>query len=166
MAGDSEAPVAEAVWNEEIADHVAGGSFGVKNQKVVPSETVSDYKADIAALALEATLTAMKGAGYLEATDSLEAIRNRGDAAWITGSDTGGSGALSCTWTQKDDGDQPMDNVQVWITTDEAGTNVVAGTLITDASGEVTFMLDAGTYYVWRERGGYNFTNPQTWTVS
>ena len=77
-----------------------------------------------------------------------------------------GSGALSCTWTQKDDGDNPMDNVQVWISTDEAGNNVVAGTLITDASGEVTFMLDAGTYYVWRERASYNFTNPQTWTVS
>ena len=77
-----------------------------------------------------------------------------------------GSGALSCTWTQKDDGNNPMDNVQVWITTDEAGSNVIAGTLLTDASGEATFMLDAGTYYVWRERAGYNFTNPQTWTVS
>ena len=37
-----------------------------------------------AAAALEATLTAMKGATYAEATDSLEALRNRGDAAWIT----------------------------------------------------------------------------------
>jgi hypothetical protein len=77
-----------------------------------------------------------------------------------------GSGALSCTWTQKDDGDVPMDNVQVWITTDEAGANVVAGALLTNANGEVTFMLDAGTYYVWRERGGYNFSNPQTWVLS
>ena len=77
-----------------------------------------------------------------------------------------GSGALSCTWTQKDDENNPMDNVQVWISTDEAGNNVVAGTLITDASGEVTFMLDAGTYYVFRERGGFNFQNPQEWTVS
>ena len=37
-----------------------------------------------AAGALEATLTAMKGATYSETTDSLEALRNRGDAAWIT----------------------------------------------------------------------------------
>ena len=155
----------------------------------------------IDSLALEATLTAMKGSGFLTGTDSLEAIRNRGDAAWVGGgsaadiadavwdelqsghtdagsfgkyldaaiSDVGGvvgSGALSCTWTQKDEGGTAMDNVQVWISTDEAGNNVVAGTLITDASGEVTFMLDEGTYYVWRERGGYNFTNPQTWAVS
>lgn len=77
-----------------------------------------------------------------------------------------GSGALSCTWTQKDEGGTPMDNVNVWISTDESGSNVIAGTLVTNVSGEVIFMLDAGSYYVWRERGGYNFTNPQSWTVS
>ncbi len=77
-----------------------------------------------------------------------------------------GSGALSCTWTQKDESGTPMDNVNVWISTDEAGTNIIAGTLVTNASGEVTFMLDAGTYKVWRELAGYNFTNPQTWSVS
>jgi hypothetical protein len=37
-----------------------------------------------AAAALEATLTAMKGATFSGTTDSLEAIRDRGDAAWIT----------------------------------------------------------------------------------
>jgi hypothetical protein len=77
-----------------------------------------------------------------------------------------GSGALSCTWTQKDEGGIPMDNVQVWISVDVGGSNVIAGTLITNASGEVSFMLDAGTYYVWREKSDYNFTNPQTWVVS
>jgi len=77
-----------------------------------------------------------------------------------------GSGALSCTWTQKDEDENTMDNVQVWITTDEVGANVIAGTLLTNASGEATFMLDAGTYYVWREKAGHNFTNPQEWTVS
>ncbi len=35
-------------------------------------------------MALEATLTAMKGATFSGTTDSLEAIRDRGDAAWIT----------------------------------------------------------------------------------
>lgn len=37
-----------------------------------------------AAAALEATLTTMKGATFNGATDSLEAIRDRGDAAWTT----------------------------------------------------------------------------------
>ena len=77
-----------------------------------------------------------------------------------------GAGALSCTWTQKDDDENPMDNVQIWVTTDEAGVNVIAGTLLTNAHGKAIFMLDEGTYYVWREKGGKNFTNPQTWSVS
>ncbi len=42
--------------------------------------------ASVAGLALESTLTAMKGATFDGSTDSLEAIRNRGDAAWLTGS--------------------------------------------------------------------------------
>lgn len=37
-----------------------------------------------AAAALEATLTTMKGATFVESTDSLEALRDRGDAAWTT----------------------------------------------------------------------------------
>lgn len=45
--------------------------------------------------ALEATLTAMKGATFSGATDSLEAIRDRGDAAWITA--TGFALASVCT---------------------------------------------------------------------
>lgn len=35
-------------------------------------------------MALEATLTAIKGATWSASTDTLEAIRDRGDAAWIT----------------------------------------------------------------------------------
>jgi hypothetical protein len=38
-----------------------------------------------AAVALEATLTTMKGATFSGTTDSLEAIRDRGDAAWTSG---------------------------------------------------------------------------------
>jgi hypothetical protein len=77
-----------------------------------------------------------------------------------------GSGALTCTWTQNDDQGSPIDNCKIWITTDEAGNNVVAGTLHTNANGEAVFHIDAGTYYVFREHAGYNFTNPQTWVVS
>ena len=112
---------------------------------------------DIGDMALESTLTAMKGSGWTDET--LKAIKAAIDAEV-------GPGALSCTWTQKDADENPMDNVQIWITTDEAGVNVIAGTLLTNAHGKATFMLDAGTYYVWREKAGKNFTNPQTWSVS
>ena len=67
------ADIADAVWDEVISGHTAAGSFGAKNQKVVPSETVGDYKADVSTLALEATLTAIKGSGWT--TETLKAIK-------------------------------------------------------------------------------------------
>ena len=45
------------------------------------------------------------------------------------------------------------------------GANVLAsGT--TDQNGQVTFYLDAGTVYVFRQKTGWNFTNPDTEVVS
>lgn len=44
-AGASAATIADAVWDEAIADHTTATTFGGKNQKVVPSETINDYKA-------------------------------------------------------------------------------------------------------------------------
>jgi len=41
----SYAGVADAIWEEAIADHTSGTTFGGKNQKGVPSETLDDYKA-------------------------------------------------------------------------------------------------------------------------
>lgn len=75
-----------------------------------------------------------------------------------------GSGSTSTTVTV-DDGVNPKDGVDVWISTDSAGTNVVARGS-TGALGTVVFMLDAGTYYAWKQLAGYDFTNPQSFTVS
>lgn len=98
-------------------------------------------------------------------TDSPEAIRDRGDAAWTTGSSVLGSGSESVR-VRCMNGASPVDGAAVWITTDSAGTNVVAGTVYTTATGyTATLMLDPGTYYVWRQASGVNFTNPQTITV-
>ncbi len=52
--------VADKVWDEAIADHTTVGTFGAKNQKVVPSESVDDYKADVSSLALETTAQSIK----------------------------------------------------------------------------------------------------------
>ena len=30
----------------------------------------------------------------------------------------------------------------------------------------VSFLLDAGTYYAWKQLAGYNFTNPEAFTVT
>lgn len=75
-----------------------------------------------------------------------------------------GTGAVSWTVTITD-GTNPIDGVDVWVTTDSAGANTVARG-ITNASGEVVFMLDTGTYYTWKQLAGYTFTNPETLTVA
>lgn len=75
------------------------------------------------------------------------------------------AGAITVPLTITDEGSDPVANANVWVTTDQAGTNLVcSGT--TDDSGQETFYLDEGTYYVWAEKSGVNFDNPQTKTVA
>lgn len=111
----SAAAVADAVWDEAIADHLGAGTTGAKLN----------------------TASAAAGAGSITWTYT------------VTDADTG---AL-------------LDGVSVWVTSDSAGLTVVAsGT--TDNLGVVTFYLDAGNYYIWCSKAGYNFSNPDTETVS
>ncbi len=59
-----------------------------------------------------------------------------------------------------------VSGAEVWITSDVGGANIVAGTLTTNAQGNVTFYLDAGSYFVFIRATGFNFTNPTAITVS
>ena len=74
-----------------------------------------------------------------------------------------GTGAISWTLNVNHLG-VPIDGVDVWVTTDLAGANVVARGY-TDTFGQLTVYLDAGTYYAWKSLGGYTFTNPEAFTV-
>lgn len=73
-AAPTAASVADAVWDEAIVDHSSVGSFGAKNQKVVPSETVGDYKADVSLLALAADLQDVEDKVDVIATDTTTEI--------------------------------------------------------------------------------------------
>ncbi len=53
-----------------------------------------------------------------------------------------------------------LPGADVWVTTDIGGTNTIAGTLVTNSLGSATFMLDSGVYYLWVQKSGYNFNNP------
>lgn len=115
--------------------------------------------------ALAVLLDLMAGAGFVTGTDSLEAIRNRGDAAWATGI-TAGSGAIQWSYTLTNSiGGAPIADADVWASTDLGGANVVASGK-TDSFGVVTFWLDAGVHYIWSQKSGWNFDNPDTETVS
>jgi hypothetical protein len=77
-----------------------------------------------------------------------------------------GAGAITFTYTLTSSVDaSPIPDANVWVTTDQDGNNIVASG-VTNVSGQATFYLDAGTYYVWRQKSGWNFTNPDTETVS
>lgn len=79
---------------------------------------------------------------------------------------TPGTGSRTVTITVNDDVASALAGVSVWASTDAASANVVAGTLTTNASGQVTMFLDDGTYYVWKVLAGWGFTNPETMAVA
>lgn len=77
-----------------------------------------------------------------------------------------GMGAVTFTYTLSNSVDgTPIADADIWITSDAAGTNVLASGQ-TNQLGQVTFYLDAGTVYVWRQKSGWNFANPDTEVVA
>ena len=93
-------------------------------------------------------------------------ILGRVDVAVSTRLGTGGGSTSYAVTVTRPDGTTPISGASVWVTTDSAGGNVIAGTLTTNGSGVATFMLDAGSYYLWRQAEGWNFANPTAITVS
>jgi hypothetical protein len=82
---------------------------------------------------------------------------------------TNNVGAGAITWTVQTNNSStglPLAGAIVWITTDLAGTNTIAGSLTTNAQGQAVFQLNAGTFYVWISDPGYTETNPTTIVVS
>jgi len=107
------------------------------------------------------SLTAAKGATFDTSTDSLEAIRNRGDAAWTTGG--GMSGSNTITINVKDG--SAVNIVGAWIEVwDSAGTSFIDKKQ-SNSSGNAVYNGDDGTYTIKMYKSGYSFTN-QTIIVS
>ncbi len=78
-----------------------------------------------------------------------------------------GEGAVVWNYTVSESGTgDPIADVEVWLTADVDGQTMVAGPQRTSTSGQTTWRLDSGTYYVWCQKAGYNFTNPDIETVS
>jgi hypothetical protein len=169
------AEIADAVWDEAQADHVAAGSFGVMASEVadilvdtaeigadgaglsaIPwnaawdAEVQSEVNDALVALGLDHLLSAsVAGADvadnsvfarlvsasatadwddYVQTTDSLQAIRDRGDAAWTTGAAAPSAAAIADA---------------VW---DEAqGDHTTAGSFGLIASEIADILVDTGT---------------------
>lgn len=151
LATDAAAEIADAVWDEALSGHLTAGSTG---------EALNDSggaASDPWNTALPGSYTAGK-AGYILGTNLDQKISLINQSP--------GAGAITFTYTlTNSNGGAAISGADVWATSDAAGNTVVAsGT--TDGAGQVTFYLDAGTYYIWRQKAGWNFTNPDTETVS
>lgn len=77
-----------------------------------------------------------------------------------------GSGAVWRTVSVADTEGNPAIGAEVWLTSDEAGANVIAGVAVTDDAGEVNFLVDVGTtYWVWAKSADVAIENPTEWLV-
>jgi len=77
-----------------------------------------------------------------------------------------GVGAITWSYTLTSSVDaSPIADADVWVTSDAQGTNVLASGKANQA-GVVTFFLDAGQVFVWRQKSGWNFSNPDPETVA
>ena len=88
------------------------------------------------------------------------------DARVSSVSGTPGSGANSCTITITEGG-SGVPGATVWVTTDAAGSTVVAEGKRTNDSGQVTLLLDAGSvYYLWAQcPAGYSDIQGEPFTA-
>lgn len=92
--------------------------------------------------------------------DSLIAIRPSTYPLSVTG-----FGSIAWPYTLTDDVGNPVEGASIWACADAAGTHKLAYGL-TDVNGQVIFMLDPGTIYIWGQKDGYSFNNPDTEVVS
>lgn len=81
-------------------------------------------------------------------------------------------GAIQFTYTvTRSDNGNPLDGVEIWIATDTLGTNIVwngvtdALGVARDSNSQLPY-LDPGTYYFFRKKAGFSFSNPDTEVVS
>jgi len=139
------ADTVDAVWDELIAGHLNVGSTG---------EALND----------NGTPAIIADAVWDEAIADHVAAGSTGETLNDTCCSLG-SGATLHTYTVTDSATGlPLQGVVVQVSTDTGLLNIVA-TDTTDASGEILFYLDPGTYYMWSFKAGYTFTNPDTEVV-
>lgn len=107
-------------------------------------------------------LRAFAGMGTPDPT-AIGEIRSDGAASYNPSTDSLEANSISYTTGPGNDPDtiiitsnnRAVLGAAVWITTDLAGTIIIAGVLYTNANGEVTFMLTEGqTYYLWAQKTG------------
>ena len=133
------AEIVEGVWSEDQSTYTTSGSFGYYIDAQISG--ISSGGGDASAAnqtTIISHLTDIKGGTFSGSTDSLEAIRDRGDAAWTTGG-ASGSGLYQVTVSVEDASNNALQGARIAVD----GTNLI---LTTPSNGQVTFNLDSGVY--------------------
>lgn len=179
----SAAAVADAVWDELSTGHVSAGKAGAQlwtdvdailaDSNELQTDWADGGRLDLILDAASApSAAAVADAVWDELSTGHVSAGKAGAQLWtdidaiLANMTTAGAGAITVTYTVTSSVDSsPIPDVTVWVTSDEAGTQLLASG-ITDANGVVTFYLDAGTIYLWSQKSGWDFSNPDTETVS
>jgi len=97
-----------------------------------------------------------------------ELTGTHGAGAWTSGAAGtiyGTSGTLTVTITELDALSQPVSDVEVWISQDQAGT-MRTQSEATDDLGQARFRLDPQDAWLWRAKAGFEWTpNPTPITI-
>lgn len=136
-------------------------------------EAISGIPTDTANAVWASTTRTLTSLGTLAADVDALLSANHGAGSWLTagGPLVLGTIPVSYTLTLAPEGSgTPIANAEVHISTDPAGLNVIAagttnalGELV--INGQTVFWLPKGTFYYWRSKAGYSFTNPDTEVV-
>lgn len=162
QSGSNPALIAEAVWDESRADALLNATAVLLGKLTGITSLAQWLRHMFRADASDATSLAeinSGGGGFSAASDSVQAIRDRGDAAWLTLNI--GDGANAVTVTVLNDDDEPVENVSLRLTS--AGVTA-AGPVKTNSSGVAIFSVDDGTYLLAVTKSGYSHT-PQSIVV-
>lgn len=152
-----------AIKTPVVANVDATISSRLASSAYTPTTAMSADVATILSRTDVATSTRADGSAY---TNTRAAKLDRLDVA-VSSRVSSGTGAIAYTTTvTAPSTGAPIEGVAAWVTSDSAGANVIAGTQYTSASGTCTFMLDAGSYYMWLQLSGWNFNNPTFFVVS
>ena len=186
------AAIADQVWDEAKAGHVGAGSFGEGGAgaraelgaAVRATDRLGDRRRRVGRSDRRARRRGLDGRGPEQ---RVCADRGRGGGRGVgRGAERPRDGgarparrwttrrlarwwgpARRLTSSRSTTARTPIQGADVWVSTDAAGSNVVAGAAA-DAEQRrgVTFMLDTQTYYAWVRKDGFNPVTADSFTVS
>ena len=131
-------------------------------------DTAQDTQHGTTRTAVNDEFTVIKGATWSGTTDTLEAIRDRGDVAWISDSDSSpGIGFYTIQLEIKLSNGTLVPECDCVLTTSNTDSSTdIHGHVRSSVNAIAEFDCDEGTYYLWRQKSGINFNNPRIVTVA